>query len=365
MNAQHLSLFARRYRSKLCLFYLLWSYSPSYSSPQGVITASADANSTLLSLTLSSSGTVSPSSPLPLSAIATAGVGTPPGVTVSSLSSLPQEVERPQKRQVEGFLTPSDALDVDSRETARPVVGSTSEKVLTVGGNTTPPLSSPPSPQASSSPAPSSIPLDPPPPPNSSPSFPPVSQPHSFTPFTFTLLILHLLFLFQFLALPLGDEVVRRLLSSPLPASFCDTKKGGKGAGVKKRWSRVCWRTKNVWTSCGEPVVALVCLIGVVLGTVVFAVAPPAAVSAEGSKLVGWNAAPLASLWTGENGGAALKLAEGFAATSEAARVLGKVGGPWKWVVGFEVRFLLISLSVFPFFRFRLTPASPYPNRSL
>lgn len=355
LDEQTLYLCWRRYRSKLCLFYLLWSYSPSYPSRLGTTPTSFDLthlNSSRSTLSFPSTLPQAPPSSPP--SLDTVGVGTPQGITASTASSSSEEDERSK-----GDFSPTPPFD-SSAPLPPPeselgavnmqVVGSTEGFVP--GGSSTPPLSpppgssrthftasstpstkSPPSPSAPSSPASSNL-------------TPPISQAAStpasdyfFTPFTFSLALLHILFLVQFCALPLGDSLVRHLLSSPLPPSFPSATAAGKPSTAQKRWTRFRWRAGTVWRSCGASVGALMFLVVVVAAFVGLDLLAKPAIDATGTRLVGWNLVPLGWLRTGERGEARLRVAGGFAATQKAAKLLGSMGGPWRWVVGVEVCF--------------------------
>ncbi|GAA5920571.1 hypothetical protein JCM1841_005738 [Sporobolomyces salmonicolor] len=288
-NLDSTRLFLRRYRSKLCILFLLYSFSPS-APPRHPVDPKLGITSRI------------------------------PPTSSAGVSLLPRTESDGTTRQAEADrfetlhsspLTPTydsnqtsrgaPANEDDGSETAMPVKGSTSHDANTSASwSTTPPLSSP-SPALSASPQagrpelgserPSQLGVDKSPCSASSESAstqplapPPLSRTPRLpllTPFFLTLLILHVLFIAQAALVALEGILVRTLLSDPLPPSF-PLPAGAKSLPLSKRLSRLRWRVRVVWKRCGKLLVGA----GVILLCVV-------ALLAEGAvwtgRQEGWN----------------------------------------------------------------------------
>ncbi|GAA5864572.1 hypothetical protein JCM8547_005585 [Rhodosporidiobolus lusitaniae] len=362
-DPQATSLSGRRYRSKLCLLYLLWAYSPSFpTSSKSAASTSSATNSTLAVSSSSSSSLPASSSGAGEQVVIAHGGGTPPGVTNGEIGETGTEASAQKSPFTAPFnpVEPSPLAMVPSQDvqgggtTAQAVQGATSGN-----GATRPPEKVGKTPRLSPALSPSFFSSHPEP---SSSSAPPPSTdegpPHRIllTPLRLTLLILHSLFLLQAGLAHLGSSLSAKLILSPIPPAFSEgTKDGMTSAPMsrEKKWTCWKWRAKTVWTACGWELVRLAAVGAVLLG----GLATEAFTAGVGAK--GWNPVPLAGLFGGGEEGGRLILAQGFASTSEATRKIGKVGGPWYWVVGIELLFTLYNLvtSLSPIY------LSLYPSR--
>ncbi|GAA5820384.1 hypothetical protein JCM11251_005604 [Rhodosporidiobolus azoricus] len=379
----------RFYLTKLCLFYLLWSYSPSYLSTVDVRETASHA-------------TPSPASPtseehslrLAEQLVGKREARTPRGVT--TVNEGPGMGGEEEEFRAENRLTPpfnvfpsASASATQAEETAMAVMGSTSRpSAVSRNAEKTPPLS--PAPALSSSSFSVSLSNDPPSLSSklTSPYAPPqpdVAHSWTFTPLNFTFFLLHLLVLLHCITLSLSGALLQRMLLVPPLSSIFSSGSSARAPTTKnmcmaKRWTRLRWQFCEVARAAGPPGLLTVTLLVALVGGVVASwLVLPALRGEGGEELVGWNAVPFSAFWAvaGGEGGAAhnfqLRIAEGYAATRQAAKVFGKegIGGPWRWIVGAELLSLsftllqglsplLLSLGILP--SFIPTPRFLSPN---
>ncbi|GAA6040919.1 hypothetical protein JCM8097_003187 [Rhodosporidiobolus ruineniae] len=360
-----------RFYSKLCLFLLLWAYSPSFKPPGSSSSASTSTGAADVTQSKSSSSASFDSAVIPAGA-------TPQGLVAAE--GMAQDVEQDKARTPSPLTPPfelsspavyASSIEVDTATTtALPVKGSTDRPV---GRGTTsakeqeqktPPLSPKP---AASSPSSSSSPSSASPSSSLPPSSPSSRNPYFLyltadplflTPLDLTLFTLGVLFLLSHLGRLAGSSLPRALLAAPLPDRLLSRAGTSDCRSREKRWARLRWQAGTIWSSCGPPAAALVALLLSLLAFFALGL-----ITATSSPLKGWNAAPFASLFPlaeNENGGwFRLRTAKGFAGSWKAARMVGKVGGPWRLIVGIEAIFtsftlvsalspLLISLHLLP-----------------
>ncbi|GAA5901176.1 hypothetical protein JCM6882_006136 [Rhodosporidiobolus microsporus] len=357
-----LSRSLRLYSSKLCLFYLLWSYSPTFPSVPPPSSPHTAANGTTTSLGVARQGGNE-------AGTLEGRAGVPAGVTLNAQGVGQDDDEGAEAG--ESPLTPP--FDVSSSssvpppgETAMPAKGSTSRRAASDGPalfhggghQETPPLSPAPAPEASSSSASPSFspsPAPPAPPVDNSPD-PAKGWTLTLTPLPHTLLLLHLLLLIHALALSLSDALsVRLLLRSPSlsstfsPSPYRRAKPASAPTCASKRWTRLKWQFSELLRAAGPPGVLVALLLVGLVGVVAGSFFLPSLTHKHSHALEGWNAVPLSGLFSiagdaASEGGLRMRVAQGYAATSGAARAFGKVGGPWRWVVACELLSTLSTL---------------------
>ncbi|BGP40215.1 hypothetical protein JCM10449v2_004173 [Rhodotorula kratochvilovae] len=153
---------------------------------------------------------------------------------------------------------------------------------------------------------------------------PPPPRPR-LTPFTYTLLTLHLLFLLECLLINLETSPSLLHLPSTLPPPF--PAGPPHPPSLAKRLSRARWRTHTLWAQCGG---TLLCWAGAAIALVSVCVAW------RGNGAEGWNAVFGPREW-----GAELRLAEGVVASRAGARGWA----PLKNIVLLEVVGVFLSLA--------------------
>ncbi|GAA5823426.1 hypothetical protein JCM3770_000735 [Rhodotorula araucariae] len=153
------------------------------------------------------------------------------------------------------------------------------------------------------------------------------------TPFTYTLLALHTLFLLECLLANLETSPTLLNLPNTLPPPFSAPVRPPSRVppphrpSVAKRLSRLRWRTRTLWAQCGG---ALVCWVAVALALGVVSV------KWCGNGAEGWNAVLGPAGWVSE-----LRIAEGVLATKAGARGWA----PLRNIVLLEVATVFLSLA--------------------
>ncbi|GAA6006758.1 hypothetical protein JCM10207_009085 [Rhodosporidiobolus poonsookiae] len=358
VNPEATSLSLRRYRSKFCLLYLLWAYSPSFSPSNGVVKPSS-APGPFLAVANSTAAEGSALAPTPVDGQKTGGTAARIAVTRElAPRRVLDEAPSAQDSPLTPAYDPSAAAQLsennEGEKTTMPVKGSTSRGAnASMGCGSTPALSEPPAPLESGAGVPAAEesfhPSDDAAEDSARPETaepPPRHFTFTFTPLTLTLLLLHLLFLTQRLSLSAGDAIAHALLSTPLatlfPSTYSSNSSSPPPTGPAPSWSKrllaAKWRVGVVWRSCGPALLLLSLLTLAVIGGV--AVDLVFLASRKGRRLEGWNAAPFAELMGEER----LKVAQGFGGTKAAAWGWSGAVSPWRCVVGLEVLSTLLVL---------------------
>ncbi|KAK4335258.1 hypothetical protein RTBOTA2_004013 [Rhodotorula toruloides] len=324
----------RHYRSRLCLLYLLWSLSPSYSSRPAITPSEVDLTA----------GPPVCTAPSPLLSSA---AGTSEGTDGSqqAASGRTGRLTRPadQQSQTVPVTAPFDPTlaDLSQREnpasasssssTYMPVKGSTSRDVNTSSGwAVTPSLSEkPPAVSAVVKPdmATSEGPRTPlqhsdnaaldaafdeasaatcasSPEPSASPATPSSSLRPRLTPLHVTLLYLHLLYAVRLTLHTVRNSITTALIANPLPPPFASAP---TSASFAKRIGRLRWRISTIRRRCGSSILAWLVVTG---GLLAFLASAPA----DTSGAQGWNVVACAGCF-GD-----LRVADGAGAVNAGAR---------------------------------------------
>ncbi|CDR40643.1 RHTO0S05e05754g1_1 [Rhodotorula toruloides] len=324
----------RHYRSRLCLLYLLWSLSPSYTSRHVVPSSDVD-------LTAGPPVCTAPS-PLVSSA-----AGTTEGTDVlrEGASGRTERLTRPadQQSQTVPVTAPFDPTLADlpcrrdaapassSSSTYMPVKGSTSRDANTSSGwLITPSLSEKPpavsavvKPDAARSEGPrtplrhsdnagpdtavdeaSAATCASGPEPSASAATPSPSTRHRLTPLHVTLLHLHFLYATRLILHIVRNSIATALIANPLPPPFAPAP---TSASFAKRIGRLRWRISTIKKRCGASILASLTVTGGLLAFLVKA-------WSDDSGARGWNVVACAG-WYGD-----LRLAEGVGAVKAGAR---------------------------------------------
>ncbi|BGP48321.1 hypothetical protein JCM10450v2_004193 [Rhodotorula kratochvilovae] len=339
IRPEAINLSFKRYWAKLVVFCLIWTFSPRYpphNSPLQPSSTSAVCTASLFPLIEPSSSASSAAPVLPRGATASRDVGqrvepvpsplTPAYLSLDHSPSAVPAVSSDPPMPAKGSTTRDANTSKDWTATPalseQPVVESAGLRGVKEGQGTKQggidgrnvPARAPRRGAALQSINASTCSTTPPPPPRP-----------RLTPFTYTLLTLHLLFLLECLLINLETSPSLLHLPSTLPPPF--PAGPPHPPSLAKRLSRARWRTHTLWAQCGG---TLLCWAGAAIALVSVCVAW------RGNGAEGWNAVFGPREW-----GAELRLAEGVVASRAGARGWA----PLKNIVLLEVVGVFLSLA--------------------